>query len=142
MNKKEKEKKIDTRQSFEFLFLLCFRRNKHLEESRILFFHVRHNALYTLQLRIVSIDFLIPKHLLLSININSIYHESPIDDVLPNSASASTTRVMEKHFYSRDERFLETFHQTLLFFPSMFPSTFRWKPIVTNTISFTNTIRD
>lgn len=48
MNKKEKEKKIDTRQSFEFLFLLCFRRNKHLEESRILFFHVRHNALYTL----------------------------------------------------------------------------------------------
>lgn len=47
MNKKEKEKKIDTRQSFEFLFLLCFRRNKHLEESRILFFPTQ-CSVYTL----------------------------------------------------------------------------------------------
>lgn len=144
MNKNDRH---DTRQSFEFLFLLCFRRNKHLEESRILFFHAWHNALYTLKLRIVSIDFLIPKHLLLSININSIYHESAIDDVSPNSASASETgnernEMVEKHFYSQDGRFVEIFHQTLLFFSSTFPSTFRWKPIVTNTISFTNTIRD
>lgn len=72
----------DTRQSrVQFLFLLCFRGSKQLEESRILSGPTQCPALCARKPRIVSIDCLMLKHSLLSININVIYHES----LLPTS---------------------------------------------------------